>query len=139
MTACLGGVRKEEKDLMLRDPGGQVIFLQSWWTASFRQAAQGLNRHFREAPRILAVPTVDGPLGTFRRHYSKDGFKDHEAYPPNAQVTVRFCLPVSLSVADFAALLNFVGDYVGISPYGHRDGFGRFKVESVESAAKSGG
>ena len=119
---------------MLRDPEGKVIFLQSWWTASFRQAAQGLNRHFREAPRILAVPAVEGPLDTFRRFYAKQGFKDHEAFLPGARVTARFCLPVTLSVEDFRALLEFVGDYVGISQYGHRDGFGRFKVESVGPA-----
>ena len=110
-------------------PDGCAVFLQSWWTAAFRLAAQGLNRHFREAGQIMVAPCVDGHLDHYDRA-SADGLKPrrHEAFLAGTEVKVNFYLPPGLSQAEFMEMLSFVGKYVGVSPFGHRDGYGRFEL-----------
>jgi len=133
-TPCLGNVRSERRDKMLRNAEGKVLLLQSWWRAGLGYAAQALGHHEQEVKQIQAAPEVDGATTIYRRYYGASTFKEHEAFLAGAVIEVKFMLPASLSPESFRDLLETAGCYVGISPYGYRHDYGRFAVLDVCSA-----
>ena len=133
-TPSLGNVRGEVLDKMMRDPEGDVIFLQSWWRAVLAYGAQAYNRFEKDIDLVQTDPKVKGELNTFRRYYKPNEFKMHEAFLAGAEIEVRFCLPRVIGPEEFKELLTLAGRYVGVSPYGHKQDYGRFTVVSVEPA-----
>ena len=133
-TPSLGNVRGEVLDKMLRDPEGDVIFLQSWWRAVLSYGAQAYNRFEKEIDLVQTDPKVKGELSTYRRYWKPNEFKMHEAFLSGTEIEVRFCLPRAIGLEEFKALLTLAGRYVGVSPYGHKQDYGRFLVLSVEPA-----
>lgn len=131
-TPCLGNVRGRELDEMLRDTHGQVIFLQTWWRSGLGYAAQALCRYQKDVTKVQTDPAVKGELSTYRRYYAPDAYKLHEAFDAGSVLQARFMLPRRMSLEGFRGLLETAGRYVGISPYGYRQDFGRFVVENVE-------
>lgn len=131
-TPSLGNVRGEMLDRMLRDPEGDVIFLQSWWRAVLSYGAQAFGRYQKEIEMVQTDPKVKGELSTYRRYYRPNEFKLHEAFLTGTEIEVRFCLPRAIGPAEFKELLTLAGRYVGVSPYGHKQDYGRFLVLSVE-------
>lgn len=133
-TPSLGNVRGDVLDKMLRDHEGDVIFLQSWWRAVLSYGAQAYNRFEKEIDLVQTDPKVKGELSTYRRYWKPNEFKMHEAFLAGAEIDVRFCLPRAISPEEFKELLTLAGRYVGVSPYGHKQDYGRFIVLSVEPA-----
>ena len=137
-TPCLGNERRPQRDLMLRSPEGNIIFLQSWWRACLAYGAQALNQHQRDIDDIQADPEVDGSVTIYRRFYNSKDFKEHEAFDVGAVIAVRFCLPNVVTLDDFKRILETAGKYAGLSPYGYKQNFGRFAVVSVEAVKRGG-
>ena len=133
-TPSLGNVRSETLDRMMRDPEGDVIFLQSWWRAVLSYGAQAYNRYEKDIDLVQTDTKVKGELSTFRRYYKPNEFKMHEAFLAGAEIEVRFCLPRAIGPEEIKELLTLAGRYVGVSPYGHKQDYGRFLVLSVEPA-----
>jgi hypothetical protein len=131
-TPCLGHIRGKDSNRMLRDADGNIIFLQTWWRAGLGFAAQSLCRYQKEVPDIQTDPVVEGELGTYRRYYAPDKYTDHEAFDAGSIIQVRFMLPRKIDFEGFKALLELSGKYVGISPCGYRQDFGRFTVVNVD-------
>jgi hypothetical protein len=127
----LGAIRKDGKDLFPRNPEGRVVFLQSWWRAGLGYAAQALCRFQNDVKKIQTAPEVVGEVSIYKRWYTKEDSWDHECFDTGSVIQVRFCLPRRLQVADFHELLDVAGEYVGISPYGYKQDFGRFEVLEV--------
>jgi hypothetical protein len=127
-TPCLGNVRGEKLDRMLRNSEGRVLLLQSWWRAGFAYAAQALCKHQGEIGQLQAAPEISGEVKIHRRFYGPQEFKEHEAFPAGSEIEVRFCLPPKLGLEDFKELLAVAGEYVGISPYGYKQDYGRYVV-----------
>jgi hypothetical protein len=137
-TPCLGNVRRPECDLMQRSGDGKVIFLPTWWRSAFAQAAKAVNRYHRYVDRIHAALEVDGDVTRIKRRYGRrpGDFKFHEGFDVGTVVKVRFAVPNDLSVEQFTELLEALGDYIGISPYGWKKGdYGHFKVRDVSRVA----
>ena len=130
-TPCLGNVRGSVGE-MLRDAQGRVIFLQSWWRAGLGFAAQALCRYQKEVAEVQTDPVVEGTLSNYERYYAPDKSQTHEAFDAGTTLRVRFLLPRKMDAKGFRELLKLSGKYVGISPYGYRQDFGRFTVESVD-------
>ncbi len=117
---------------MIKDKEGNVVFMQSWWRGTLRYGAKALNRFYDEVEQVQASPIVIGTLSLFKRFYAPDRFTYHEAFAAGDTVSVSFSLPDRIDAASFRELLEVGGRYVGISPYGYRDDYGRFAVVSVE-------
>jgi hypothetical protein len=132
LTPSLGDRRGESRDTLLRDAGGRVLYLQSWWKAGLTFAAQALNRQQKTVRLLQIDPVVAGQTGIYRRYWSASEFKDHEAFLANSTLSARFFLPSGMSPDDLKALLETAGRYVGLSPFGYRQDYGRYTVESVE-------
>lgn len=138
ITPCLGDERREVRDMMHRDADGNIVFLQAWWRASLRYAAQAMGRFQGDVDKIQADPVVAGQTGIYRRFYNPTSFKEHEAFLSGTTMTARFCLPNTVAIDDFKELLALAGRYVGISPYGYKKNFGRFDVVSAEPIRRKG-
>lgn len=131
-TPSLGDIRSSSRDLMRRDSNGKVIYLQAWWRATLKFAAHAISRHYKEVEEIQADPLIDGEPKVYKRYYSLDGYKEHEAFLDGDEITARFLLPNKLSIEEFRQLLEVAGQYAGISPYGFKQNFGRFVVISID-------
>jgi hypothetical protein len=137
VTPCLGNVRGERLDCMLRGRDGRVLLLQSWWRSGLGYAAQALCRWVDEVGQIQTAPEVDGRLEIYRRFYGPKDFKEHEAFLAGREIMVKFCLPPKMTLEDFRELLSVAGQYVGISPYGYKQDYGRFEVVDVKPYRRS--
>jgi hypothetical protein len=138
-TPCLGNVRKPDYDRMLRDRDDQVIFMPSWWRAAFAKASTALSRYHRLVDKIHPALQVEGRVTQIKRFFGRqmDGCKTHEGFDTGAVVTFRFILPYGMTIGQFTELLEAVGDYIGISPYGWKTGdYGHFKVQEVARRAR---
>jgi predicted NAD/FAD-binding protein len=133
-TPCLGAIRGKVMDTMLRDASGTVIFMQSWWRFGLEYAAKALSTNVDAVKEIQADPRVTGSLSTFKRFYRRDQFTAHEAFDVGSTIDVAFCLPNEISLPQFKKLLEVMGRFVGISPYGFRQDFGRFEVVAATPA-----
>ena len=130
-TPCLGAVRGQDMDRMLRDSSGKVIFMQSWWRSGLSYAANALSLNTRAIADIQTDPKIEGKLGTHKRFYKLDQFTLHEAYEIGSEIEAAFLLPNEIDIEQFRQILITAGRFVGISPYGSRQDFGRFEVVSV--------
>ena len=133
ITPCLGNVRRPNgPDRMLRTPGGEVMFLASWWRSALAYAAKAINRYQREIESIQPALEIRGDLKVYPRYYGNRGlFNEHEAFLEGAEVEVNFLLPTRMKLATFQRIMEVVGEYAGISPYGWKDGYGRFTVIDI--------
>lgn len=136
-TPSLGDVRSSSRDHMRRDVSGKVIYLQAWWRATLKFAAHAISRYHKEVEEIQADPLIDGEPKVYKRYYSLDGYKEHEAFLDGDEITARFLLPNKLSTEEFRQLLEVAGQYAGISPYGFKQNFGRFVVISIDQVRRA--
>jgi hypothetical protein len=132
-TPCLGNVRRDDFDRMLRDDEGRVIFLPSWWRAAFAQAANAISRYYQYVDQIRAAPAVEGEVTKIQRRYGKgdNDYKIHEGFDVGATIKVKFAIPGKMHVRQFLELLEAIGDYVGFSPYRGKLQYGFFNVVSA--------
>jgi len=131
LTPCLGNERHADRDLMLRDSNGSIIFMPSWWRSVFKFAVQARSKFFNEVDKIKVDPVITGNTTVYKRYYSKTAFKEHEAFDAGAEIEAHFWLPNNLGPEDLKDLLVLAGKYVGLSPYGHEQDYGRFQVIDV--------
>jgi hypothetical protein len=124
---------------MQRDPAGNVIYLQTWWRASLGQAARAINRFHSKIDHIYPSPIVEGEITKVKRWFGKryNAFKYHEAFDKGTVVIVRFAIPNSMTMNQFTILLEACGTYIGISPYGWKNGNGLFQVLKVYRPSRS--
>ena len=142
-SPCLGSTRsdaEESTDRMLRGPDGNVMFSQVWWRTIVCQGARCFGRHQERVKSVLWTSSVDGTSKMFRRYYhlrSETGesqrlFKDHEAFLAGDVIGVKALVPDDVPLEDFRDIMSIAGEYFGISPFGWKMGYGKFKV--VEAA-----
>lgn len=136
-TPCLGGVRRDDYDRMLRDTDGNVIFLPTWWRAAFAEAATAINRYDHYVNQIRPSPPVEGKLTQITRRYGKgpQDYKIHEGFDTGTIITVKFAIPGKMHKQQFVELLEAIGDYTGFSPYRGRKQYGFFSVVSISQPA----
>jgi hypothetical protein len=133
ITPCLGRVRRDDCDLFERDADGNVIFMNSWWRSVFEYGARAHGKHQRDMAKIRVHPRIEGESSRYRRYYSIDAFKFHEAFLAKSIIKVRIMLPDVIPLDTFQEILSLAGNYHGISPYGWKEGFGQFEVLECET------
>lgn len=142
---CLGNVRQPDYDRMERDQDGNVIFLPTWWRAAFATAAKAINKHHKLVDNIHPALQVYGSVTRVERRYAEQRgdikqqrVRVHEAFDVGAVVECSFMLSSGMTVNHFTELLEAVGTYFGVSPYGWRTGlYGFFKVLEVRKGGCS--
>ena len=138
---CLGSERSRGKgpDKMERSPEGNVIISAVRWRFIMVRAADVYNRHQKRVLDVMWNAEIDGTTKIFKRHYrieengqSFTRVKEHEAFLRGDTVGVRALVPDDIPIREFEEILSLAGEYFGISPFGWKRGFGKFKVMLVE-------
>lgn len=142
-TPCLGNLRREDPhpNTMMRDHDGNIIFSQVWWRAIVLQAASTRCLHQEQVRNILWSPEVDGTVKLHKRYYSLNGqrfYKEHEAFLANDVIGVKALIPDDITIEDLTELMGIAGAYYGISPFGWKQGFGKFKVVEIARTVNRG-
>lgn len=150
-SPCLGNVMSTvpgAPSTMPRGPDGNVTFSQTWWRTIVCQGAESYGKHQNRVKSILWTAAVDGTPKIFRRHYSlkeTDGVKffvrriavDHEAFLAGDVIGIKALVPDDVPLGDLRDLMGIAGEYFGISPFGWKKGFGKFKVLEVTRITKA--
>jgi len=126
---------KGERDHFQRDNLNNLIWQQSWWYSAFTQAIELAHMHRIKAADIHMNLAVKATTDLYRRRYGDDKFRIHEAIMPGTRVTFEAVVADHVTKSNLEAILDKMGKYVGLSPYGYRLGFGKFNVCSVEVAS----
>lgn len=136
-SPCLGNMRPEDEskpDTMMRNLDGAVTFSQTWWRTVVLQGANSYGKHQERVKGILWASAVDGTTKIFRRHYQKDGkklVKDHESFVAGDVIGVKALVPDDIPITDLKEIMDISGEYFGISPFGWKMGYGKFKVIEI--------
>ena len=140
-TACLGNVKQHKPGdkwpsfWMPKTPDGKVRFEAQWWKHSLKFSAQVLCRHQRAVNQIHFDVSVDGKPDRrsenfYRRYLDGKKFLKHEAFMEGDIIGLNCIVPSEIDDDDFWRLMDIVGRFKGISPFGPRE-YGFFVVESV--------
>jgi len=116
--------------------GDLVAVNADYWREQLRIAAMQL--HYPINADTLFPPPGMRPASVhlFRRIYSKRRVELFESFRAGTVLTfdfmVREDLPKCPDVAQFKNMFQFVGEYLGLSQFGSKFGFGRFELLSVQ-------
>ena len=140
-SACLGSVRKtvageagkQTKFVMPRGADGHVRFEKNWWLSGLRFAAQLINRHQDQVSKVLVDSKVlsDTSVETIFPRRVPKGLVHHECFPAGMTVEIHFAVPSEITNEEFKQLLDKMGQFRGISPFGLRQ-YGHFAVDHLE-------
>jgi len=128
LTPCLGNVRKPDYDRFERSGTGAVTFLQSWWRETLSYGARALGKFQDSVLQTRIHPHIVGEVRRYKRYYNANQFTEHEAFLTDDVVSINAIIPDGMTEEDFKQILKLAGNYKGISPYGWREGYGRFTV-----------
>ena len=138
-TECLGNVKYQPEGQewpayrFARTPDGHIRFEAGWWRANIRFAADALCRHQSCVDQIhfdIAVVKAQ-PTKMHRRYFNSKAYMRHEAFLPGDRITIKCLVPDAINDEDFKQLMDLIGRFRGISPFGPRE-YGFFTVASVQ-------
>ena len=117
-----------DHDCFQRDSTNAIIFQQSWWHSAFAAALPGTGiRHIKPYDICMDL-TVDAPTEIYKRRYGRDSYRKHEAIMPGTKVTFRALVADHVAESNLRTMLDRIGRFIGLSPYGHRLGYGKFRL-----------
>jgi len=118
-----------ERDVFQRDSNGAMIWQQSWWYSAFTKAIELAHIRGIKAADIQVDLVVKADTAFYKRTYGRDEkSRVHEAIFPGTRVTFEAMVADHVTWSSLKAILERMGKYIGLSPYGHRLGFGKFNV-----------
>ena len=132
-------------DQFFRNRDGRVT-LRPQQVYSMLVAAQNLAP--RDMPQVSAISLVGCDFGLelktsipssrYEREYycgDEPRIRVHESFDAGTEISFRISLMARCHADELQDLLEIAGRYVGLSPYGHKNGYGRFDVVSVKASA----
>ena len=128
-----------DRDRFQRDSTGKLIWEQSWWYSAFNTAIELSRMRGIKAADIHMNLTVEADTELYKRRYGEDKFRTHEAIMPGTQVTFEAMVSDQITESNLTVILERMGTYVGLSPYGYRLGYGKFNVIEVSVAPSDSG
>lgn len=133
VSHCLANGRGRDNtlDTFERDSVGHLIWAFSWWYSALQKAIDGAGLRDLKPGYINPCLTVNAKVAIFKRKIKDNWFRRHEAIEPGTKVTFTAVVDDAVTESSLRALLDWVGKYVGLSPYGYNLGYGRFNVLEV--------
>ena len=130
---ALGRAAGDDVDTFWRDGEGNLLWKSAWWRSAFVQALKYLNASRLKANQIKVCLVVDAPTETYRRRINDDCVRVHEAISCGEPIAFEAIIDDSIETEEFQAVLAYIGKFIGLSPFGHNLGFGRFEVIDVQA------
>jgi hypothetical protein len=133
VSHCLANGRSQDRncDTFDRDSEGRLIWSFVWFYAAFQKAIDGAGLYDLKPGYINPCLTVNAKVSIYKRKIKENWFRRHEAIDPGTRVTFAAVVDDVVTESSLRTLLDWVGKFVGISPYGYNLGFGRFNVIEV--------
>lgn len=123
---------KGERDHFQRDSNNCIVFQQSWFHSAFTRAIELCNARGIKASDIQVDLSFTAPTQVYRRRYGEGNFRPHEAIMPGTRVTFNAIVADHVTDTILHTLLERMGKFIGLSPYGYRLGYGKFNVIEVK-------
>lgn len=123
-----------ERDYFQRDGSNQIVFQQSWFHSAFSHAIELARIRGVKASDIQMDLTFTAPTQVYRRRYGDNKYRPHEAIMPGTKVTFNAVVADHVTEQILHNILERMGKFVGLSPFGFRMGFGKFNVFTVNVA-----
>jgi len=132
LKPCLscGNRDDEDKDKFQRASDDSIIWSQSWWHAVLVKAKRDLEMDVNVSDITFSLSVV-ADTGTYRRKYSGNKYRNHEAIMTGTKVKFDFALKNKVTLEDLQKMMEHIGTFVGVSPYGYNLGYGKFRVLDV--------
>lgn len=129
-----GGIRRFKKDKQ-----GRAHVNQKFWNDQLALAARNLRLDVDVRETVVApAAIVPASIHLYRRIYSQVNMELFESFRKGTILTfemlVREDLPKCPSLDQLHDIFSFTGEYLGLSQFGSKFGFGRFFVESLNVA-----
>ena len=124
-------------DHFQRDSTNKLVWQQSWWYSAFTRAIELAHVRGIKAADINMNLSVKAETKEYRRKYGDykdDKYRVHEAIMPGTRVEFEAVVADHVTETTLQRILDKMGTYVGLSPYGYRLGFGKFNTISVKVA-----
>jgi len=140
ITHCLAvssGSKKDSCEYFDRDSKDRIIWKQSWWYTALNSTISMYKIRGVKPNDFNISLLVEAKVQIFKRRYGQNGFRKHEAIMPGTRVTFNAVVADNVTESTLTHILEKMGDYVGVSPYGHNLGYGKFVVIDVELAPMS--
>jgi len=122
------------KDMFQKDSEGKLIWQATWWYTAITKGIE-LARIRGVKPSDISMDlSVSAPTQVYERRYGHNESRLHEAIMPGTLVTFNAIVADHVTESVLRLILEKIGTYVGLSPYGHRLGHGRYIVKDVKVA-----
>ncbi|MEE8575668.1 MAG: hypothetical protein V3T31_00290 [candidate division Zixibacteria bacterium] len=141
VSHCLASGRSRDPgdkvDRFDKDGSGKLIWKYSWWYSAIQQAIKIGSFKGIKPNDVNICLTVNAPIEVFKRRVVEGDnvwYKNHEAIMPGGQITFEAVVADHVTEQLLSEVLSRTGKFIGVSPYGHNLGFGRFEVVDVTVA-----
>lgn len=124
-----------KRDEFQHDSTGNIIFAQSWWYSALNKAIQLARVRGVKPADIHINLSLNAATQTFHRKYVSQGrecIRTHEAIMPGTKVEFEAIVGDNITQSVLENILDKMGKFVGLSPFGWNMGYGTFRVISVE-------
>lgn len=123
-----------ERDHFERDSQKNMIWQQSWWYSAFAKAIELAHIRGIKASDVCMNLTATAATKLYRRRYGDDKYRTHEAIMPGTRVRFEAVVADHVTESNLLTIMDRMGKYVGLSPYGYKLGYGKFNVISCKVA-----
>ncbi|MFC1453620.1 hypothetical protein ACFLQL_00385 [Verrucomicrobiota bacterium] len=133
-THCLANSSANDgkKDCFPRDTTtNDIIFQQSWWYSAFTKAIEISKTKGIKPSDVCIDLMIKAETDLYKRKYGENNFRVHEAIFPGSSITINAIVADHITESTLTAILTKMGTYIGLSPYGHKLGYGKFKLIKV--------
>lgn len=124
-----------KQDVFQRDTDNKIVFQQCWFHSAFSRAIELAHMRNIKGSDIQMDLTFDAATEPFDRRYGEGKFRLHEAIMPGTKVTFNAVVSDHVTESMLRTLLEKMGKFVGLSPYGYKLGYGKFSVVKVTVAS----
>lgn len=133
------GTRKVPKNparQLERVANNRIAINEALWLDQMRLAAKQLGIPFKDEFVMLDEGFDTPSTNIYKRVYKKTNVEYFEAISKNnvlnIDIILRDDLPGCCSVIELKNILELVGKFFGLSPWGSKFGYGKFKVEELK-------
>lgn len=136
VTHCLANGRGPGmgQDVFQRDSEGRLVWQQSWWYSAFAQSINLARVRGIKPGDIHMNLSVQADTEIYTRRYGDNKYRTHEAIMPGTIVKFEAVVADHVTESSLKLILDRMGKYVGLSPYGYKLGYGKFNVAKIEVA-----